>query len=154
MKRELAIGFALGATAGGVFSLLVIRGAASWYLGLPGLIVAIGSGLVESGGVRPGGPAVYTAVNVLFYATIGLSVGWVIGRAGQKDQPPRPVAPECPICGLKWVTPTSAECPQCGYGKSFASWSGIGRTPLQCFKCEYDLTGNESGVCPECGEPV
>ena len=23
-----------------------------------------------------------------------------------------------------------------------------------CSKCGYDLTGNESGVCPECGEPV
>ena len=24
----------------------------------------------------------------------------------------------------------------------------------QCQTCGYDLTGNESGVCPECGEPV
>ena len=23
-----------------------------------------------------------------------------------------------------------------------------------CRKCGYDLTGNESGVCPECGTPV
>ena len=23
-----------------------------------------------------------------------------------------------------------------------------------CIKCGYDLTGNESGVCPECGEAV
>lgn len=23
-----------------------------------------------------------------------------------------------------------------------------------CIKCGYDLTGNESGVCPECGKPV
>ncbi|UCE59492.1 MAG: hypothetical protein JSU63_18865 [Phycisphaerales bacterium] len=23
-----------------------------------------------------------------------------------------------------------------------------------CIECGYDLTGNESGVCPECGEPV
>ena len=23
-----------------------------------------------------------------------------------------------------------------------------------CVQCEYDLTGNRSGVCPECGEPV
>ncbi len=22
-----------------------------------------------------------------------------------------------------------------------------------CIKCGYDLTGNESGVCPECGRP-
>ena len=24
----------------------------------------------------------------------------------------------------------------------------------QCAKCEYDLTGNVSGVCPECGTPI
>ncbi len=23
-----------------------------------------------------------------------------------------------------------------------------------CLKCSYDLTGNESGVCPECGKPI
>jgi Na+/melibiose symporter-like transporter len=23
-----------------------------------------------------------------------------------------------------------------------------------CTSCGYDLTGNESGICPECGEPV
>jgi len=23
-----------------------------------------------------------------------------------------------------------------------------------CHQCEYDLTGNESGVCPECGSPI
>ena len=23
-----------------------------------------------------------------------------------------------------------------------------------CVRCSYDLRGNESGVCPECGEPV
>ncbi len=26
--------------------------------------------------------------------------------------------------------------------------------PGHCRKCGYDLTGNESGVCPECGTPV
>ena len=26
--------------------------------------------------------------------------------------------------------------------------------PGHCPTCEYDLTGNESGVCPECGTPV
>jgi len=27
-------------------------------------------------------------------------------------------------------------------------------TPGQCFKCGYNLTGNVSGVCPECGTPA
>ena len=26
--------------------------------------------------------------------------------------------------------------------------------PLKCLTCGYDLTGNVSGVCPECGQPV
>ena len=25
---------------------------------------------------------------------------------------------------------------------------------LRCENCGYDLTGNESGVCPECGTPI
>ena len=27
-----------------------------------------------------------------------------------------------------------------------------GRLPRKCQKCGYDLNGNVSGVCPECGE--
>jgi len=26
--------------------------------------------------------------------------------------------------------------------------------PSRCRKCEYDLTGNKSGKCPECGTPI
>jgi hypothetical protein len=26
--------------------------------------------------------------------------------------------------------------------------------PGHCRKCEYDLTGNESGVCPDCGTKI
>jgi len=32
--------------------------------------------------------------------------------------------------------------------------SARSRASGQCAKCGYDLTGNESGVCPECGVPV
>jgi hypothetical protein len=28
------------------------------------------------------------------------------------------------------------------------------RLPSECPKCRYDLTGNVSGICPECGTPV
>ena len=24
----------------------------------------------------------------------------------------------------------------------------------RCTRCRYDLTGNQSGICPECGEPT
>ncbi len=30
----------------------------------------------------------------------------------------------------------------------------VERSPLACRKCGYNLTGNESGICPECGEPI
>jgi len=36
-------------------------------------------------------------------------------------------------------------------------WTGLirrTRPPRQCRACGYDLTGNESGVCPECGIPA
>lgn len=26
--------------------------------------------------------------------------------------------------------------------------------PRLCLKCSYDLTGNTTGRCPECGEPL
>jgi hypothetical protein len=32
-----------------------------------------------------------------------------------------------------------------------AWWSHRHRPQHACIKCEYDLTGNTSGVCPECG---
>lgn len=36
-------------------------------------------------------------------------------------------------------------------------WLGLGMRPRpehRCRSCGYDLTGNESGVCPECGQRV
>ncbi len=33
-------------------------------------------------------------------------------------------------------------------------WRTIESTAPLCLKCDYNLTGNVSGICPECGEPV
>lgn len=33
-------------------------------------------------------------------------------------------------------------------------WSYLEISELQCGRCMYDLSGNMSGVCPECGEPI
>lgn len=30
----------------------------------------------------------------------------------------------------------------------------VGLKPGHCVRCDYDLTGNESGRCPECGEQI
>ncbi len=35
-----------------------------------------------------------------------------------------------------------------------ASLPNVHLTPGLCFKCSYNLTGNVSGVCPECGTPL
>jgi hypothetical protein len=74
---------------------------------------------------------------------------------------------------LNWTLPHTADCGQSTYG----TWSEInvpfwllflltGATALlvwrrrrrhppgHCAMCGYNLTGNVSGVCPECGEPV
>lgn len=37
---------------------------------------------------------------------------------------------------------------------SILTWRGKQKTQPCCPKCEYDLTGNISGVCPECGTSV
>jgi|GEM_PF-1555386 len=33
-------------------------------------------------------------------------------------------------------------------------WARLKRNPNACRKCFYDLTGNKSGNCPECGQSV
>jgi hypothetical protein len=35
-----------------------------------------------------------------------------------------------------------------------ATATPVATTPGRCANCEYDLTGNISGVCPECGTPT
>lgn len=38
---------------------------------------------------------------------------------------------------------------------SFVAWRSSRRTPPHCCQqCGYNLTGNESGVCPECGTEI
>ncbi len=33
-------------------------------------------------------------------------------------------------------------------------WKTLEHDPGYCLKCNYNLTGNVSGICPECGSPV
>ena len=153
MKREQVTGFVLGGIAGVGYSLLILQQGAFGCLGLPGSIVRTALGFLQTALYHgPVGRMAYVAANAIFYAAIGSGVGSFSRRAREKDRPPRPVAPECAICGLKRVT--SPKCPRFGYARSFARWIGAVRPALRCDKCKYDLTGNESGVCPECGEPI
>ena len=46
-----------------------------------------------------------------------------------------------------------------GWAKSKVIWKKYANHPvftgqLACEKCQYDLAGNVSGVCPECGTPI
>ena len=37
---------------------------------------------------------------------------------------------------------------------AFLFWRDLRHPPGHCQKCGYDLTGNTSGICPECGERI
>ena len=41
-----------------------------------------------------------------------------------------------------------------GFGFAFVSGRRREGDPTRCRACDYDLTGNVSGVCPECGTPT
>jgi len=40
------------------------------------------------------------------------------------------------------------------FALSFAKWRGHRAKQGHCRKCRYNLMGNTSGVCPECGTPI
>jgi hypothetical protein len=41
--------------------------------------------------------------------------------------------------------------PAGGHVKPPEALANYARDPMRCGQCEYDLTGNASGICPECG---
>jgi len=68
-------------------------------------------------------------------------------------------------CALASALPEEADIPPCPLILPFLLYTAAAyrhwfhpkkRTALpgHCRKCEYDLTGNVSGICPECGTPV
>ena len=44
------------------------------------------------------------------------------------------------------------QCDRCGM--KFLGRMKLRRVRDLCLKCGYNLTGNESGTCPECGKPI
>lgn len=55
----------------------------------------------------------------------------------------RPFPPGCcRKCGRKFDQVRHQVCPACGW------WQ------RRCPACHYDLTGNVSGICPECGNAI
>lgn len=49
------------------------------------------------------------------------------------------------------MLPVARKCRECG--EIFVRRKAKGRDG-RCRRCDYDLTGNISGTCPECGTPV
>ena len=67
---------------------------------------------------------------------------------------PRPDNPSVLIGSVAWGY--SAAAVLAGPGIVLAIWLAHRRRPRprRCDACGYDLTGNESGVCPECGKAI
>lgn len=117
--------------------------------GFPGAIVASSMGLLSLKGSNPYCVWVAAPVNAVVYGVLGGLASLLIGHRRRKV----PSIPECVACGFKWPRPDRVECPQC-HVQSFGQWCGVTLPTFRCEKCRYDLTGNISGVCPECGTPI
>jgi len=50
------------------------------------------------------------------------------------------------------ILPIKRKCRGCG--EIFVRGKARGRDRRRCRRCDYDLTGNTSGICPECGTEV
>ena len=50
------------------------------------------------------------------------------------------------------MLPVTRKCRGCG--EIFARGKAKGRDTRSCRRCDYNLTGNVSGTCPECGTGV
>jgi hypothetical protein len=87
-----------------------------------------------------------------------LTIGW--GHLQILKQPPPPI----PFATITTVWPVECSIPLAGFGVLFAilplAWTGWALKRSfrvsggSCDKCGYSLTGNTSGICPECGTPV
>jgi hypothetical protein len=70
------------------------------------------------------------------------------------DPPPPPGRP-CPSCGQR-LAPGGIHCSNCGFNlvRGWGPEPGVSSSSESevCRKCGYDLTGNFSGLCPECGD--
>jgi hypothetical protein len=69
--------------------------------------------------------------------------------------PPAPPGRPCPSCGRR-LAPGGVHCSACGFNlvRGWGPVPGVSSStePTACRKCGYDLVGNTSGVCPECGD--
>ncbi len=82
------------------------------------------------------------------FAVVGTLIGRSIGMRTRRARALRRIR-RCKKCGSSRVRPlTDIYCPDCGAPVEPA------HRPGRCTKCDYDLTGNVSGRCPECGARI
>lgn len=152
MNRQLLVGMLLGTLFGVLISLgQPNQGMAC--IGFPGVLAAELSGYILFADLHPGWQIVTASVNGFFYALVGVAISWFVFVRRKSDKPRLPPIPECSICGFLWPRPDGPDCPQCEAKGAFRTWVGRCLPDYHC-KCGYDLTGNESGVCSECGTAV
>ena len=152
MRKPLILGSLLGM----IFGVLISIGrpdTSMLCIGFPGVAAAVLCGMLEFHVGQPGWQIVVACVNGSFYAGIGALAGWVVARRREKERWKPPPMPECSICGYRWPRPDNMSCPKCGAQNAFRNWIGRCLPTYRC-ECGYDLTGNLSGVCPECGTAV
>lgn len=82
----------------------------------------------------------------LGYVALGIPLallGVVLLIAFVHHRGERPFPPGCcRMCGTRFLSERPDNCPRCGWLRR------------RCVVCRYDLTGNISGACPECGETI
>ena len=137
-----------GLALGGFFGTLTV----STCFGVPGFFIGFVTRFSQSDGPAPGELLVRCLGNGVCYRILGAMIGAGCSARRVEAQENEPAIPKCCICGYLWVSPDTPTCPQCE-ARSFAMWSGD-LPKFICPKCSYDLTGNVSQVCPECGTPV
>lgn len=88
------------------------------------------------------------------YSALVCPAFWTVKRLGLR-------APSWELASPPVVTYNSAEIPLLWFAIPPAVWTFLQvirrrrtRKPGHCITCGYDLTGNTSGVCSECGEKI
>ena len=86
-----------------------------------------------------GWPFALTMLLVVSLPAIGLGVVMILWYFGKLDR----AFPKgsCKWCGNR-IGRSDATCEKCGHAVN------------RCNNCDYNLTDNVSGVCPECGVPI
>jgi len=110
-RRRVLIAFIGGALLGSIYSLLVTSRHVRGVLvvpAVPGYVVGIASGRVQSHGVEAGGVLVVVISNALLYGALASAVMRACLR--RRRYPPNC----CNICGYNLTMNVSGKCPECG----------------------------------------